>query len=216
MSEKDTPQTTQGAVPSDDPILNRRNASPQDLQRVQSQMISSLVKDAHAVLVTGPAARKKLPEQIFKSTFLPMFAGQETHPDITVGVWISIAGTPFAEVDIIDEQGQTLFSVPPIFERSIVDSTKGFDVPLSVVSDTVEKMMNQSPARATAFLYHHLDQVITDDATLIKWRDAHADAMDKIFARYGITPVVTSRSTTAVQQKPNDEPKPDLIYGEIL
>lgn len=151
--------------------------------------LNSSIKEIHESLVSGEKVRNTLPEDIFKNYFLPMFAGLETHPDASVGVWISIAGTPFAEVDIIDNSRQVLFTVPPIFERNIVDPTKPNTIPLSVVTDTVEKMIKQSPYRAVAFLNRHLSEITFKDEVLAGFQQKNFARMDEIFKRYGVTPI---------------------------
>ena len=194
--------------------------SLEEARKAQVAQTTNIVKDAHQLLLNDPRTRNKLPEYLFKSNFLPLFAGLETHPDVTIGMWVSVAGTPFAEVDIIDDQGQILFSVPPIFERHVVDSTVERPMPLSVVTDTVEKMLIQNPFRAEAFLHHQLNQIVTPDEVLERWRNAYASRMDEIFARYGVIPAwateVPSPTTAVAKPSNNTGPKPDLIYDEDI
>lgn len=190
----------------------------QEAGNARVRQITNSVKDAHHLLLNDPSSRNKLPEQLFKSNFLPLFAGQETQSEVTLGLWVSVAGTPFAEVDIIDDNGQVLFTVPPIFERHIVDPTVPRDMPFSVVADTVEKMLIQNPFRAQAFLHHHLDAALVPDATVEKWRDAYAGRMSEIFKRYGVVPeweknAPAVASTSAASP---DKPKADLIYDEEI
>lgn len=173
--------------------------------------VGATVKDAHASLVTGDLARNKLPEEIFKNYFLPLFAGLETHSDISVGVWVSIAGTPFAEVDIIDTNGQVLFTVPSILERNIIDPTKPANVPLSTVTDTVEKMIRQSPKRAAAFLNHHLSELTVSDNVLAEHQQRNFERLDVIFKRYGVTPAWGfDGNSTATSPVKSDGPKKTL------
>lgn len=64
--------------------------------------------------------RSKLPEPIFRENFLPFFTGQQ-RPDPQNGLyaqWIGIAGAPTAEVDVIDEEGKTVFVVPALLNTS--------------------------------------------------------------------------------------------------
>lgn len=67
----------------------------------------------------------KLPEPLFVKHFLPVFAGEVSSKENqqALGNWISIAGTPMNEVDIIDNTGKVLFSVPPLFNTAVIDIT---------------------------------------------------------------------------------------------
>lgn len=59
-----------------------------------------------------------LPESIFVNYFLPYFTGDRSS-NIWVSEWISIAGTPMAEVMIVeDNTGKELFLVPSIFNTN--------------------------------------------------------------------------------------------------
>jgi hypothetical protein len=75
--------------------------------------------------------RAKLPEDLFVRNFLPFFLGKidiKTNPDF-LPTWISIAGSPSAEVEIIDTRGKVLFTVPAFIDSTIIgskDETGGF------------------------------------------------------------------------------------------
>lgn len=196
-------------IPETKPVLigRKRPTDNKDALAAHYSSLNSSIKDVHKLLVSGEAVRNTLPEDIFKNYFLPMFAGLETHPDASVGVWISIAGTPFAEVDIIDKSGQVLFTVPPIFERNIVDPTKQRNLPLSVVTDTVEKMIKQSPYRAVSFLNHHLDDITIKDEVLASFQQKNFARMDAIFARYNIVPVWQQAQSNAADTSQSSTPK---------
>lgn len=163
----------------------------------------------HNSLVADPGLRKKLPEELFVTYFLPMFAGLETHPDVNIGRWVSIAGTPFAEVDIINQHGQTLFTVPPIFERNVIDTTKVSDMSIQSVTATYELLLQQSPHRAIKFLEHGLDK-IDKSKDLMKWKGLYADKMKPIFERYNVVPSWQeggAKTATGASVQSNDRPE---------
>lgn len=64
----------------------------------------------------------RLPEHIFAGYFLPVFANirpYSDYPNIIVE-WISIAGTPNSEVDIIDPAGKVLYTVPALYDDGVL------------------------------------------------------------------------------------------------
>lgn len=69
------------------------------------------------------AYRGRLPEEHFRQYFVPYFTGK-VQPDATnnvVNTWISIAGSPTSEVDIIDAEGNVLFAAPPLYDTSVLN-----------------------------------------------------------------------------------------------
>lgn len=70
---------------------------------------------------------KQLPEHIFVQTFLPYFCGEQdlsTNKEI-LGLWIGVATTPTAEVEIISNTGMPLFRVPALIDTSIINPVRG-------------------------------------------------------------------------------------------
>ena len=70
--------------------------------------------------------RKQLPEHLFVSNFLPVFSGAisiDKVPDF-MSVWVSITGSPGSGLDIIDNSGKVLFTVPPIFDSTFIDPNR--------------------------------------------------------------------------------------------
>ena len=61
--------------------------------------------------------KSRLPEHIFVSYFLPFFIGQRQVDEKNnyPAQWISIAGSPTSEVDVIDSSGTVLYTVPAFF-----------------------------------------------------------------------------------------------------
>jgi len=64
----------------------------------------------------------KLLESVFVEYFLDHFkSGQnDIHSALTLK-WIELAGSPFNEVDIVDDNGNIIYSVPPIMARPNID-----------------------------------------------------------------------------------------------
>ncbi len=79
------------------------------------------VENAYDTLF-GNVEHARLPEEIFKETFLPLFAGQiKDGPNSKLTTnWIGIAGSPMLPVDIIDSKDNVLFTVPPLMSSDFV------------------------------------------------------------------------------------------------
>ncbi len=191
------------------------NPIPNHRTPFKAKLPGSEIVNIHSELVTSPGLRKKLPEELFVAYFLPLFAGLETHPDVNIGRWVSIAGTPFAEVDIINTQGHTLYTVPPIFESKVIDTTKYAGGSIKAITGTYELLLRQSPHRAEAFMTHSLDKIDkTND--LSKWYNVHGVKMLPIFERYGVTPSWGATTNSPVPESAKPDYRPPVTDEEPL
>lgn len=97
-----------------------RQAISEDSQRTGQTVFRGLLDSLEV---------NKLPENIFVTYFLPLFLGRVDKPkDNWVMEWVSIAGTPMAEVAIVsDATGEELFRVPPLLHTSglVMDKKEG-------------------------------------------------------------------------------------------
>ena len=100
-------------------------------QQVEDQIASVAMNDIklamdsfYTALVVKPQEEvAQLPEDVFRAVFWPFFSGQLSleESDSVVANWISIAGSPYSEVDILDPQRKVLFRVPALFDSTVVD-----------------------------------------------------------------------------------------------
>ena len=87
--------------------------------------LTDITNDIYSGLVTNNGgAISKLPENIFASYFLPYFAGTKDPATFNkiVAEWIGVAGSPRSKVEVIDNSGITLFTVPELFDSSVIDA----------------------------------------------------------------------------------------------
>lgn len=70
-------------------------------------------------------ARGRLPERLFRENFLAFFCRETPLQDYAIyaSKWIEIAGSQSAEVDLINDLGQTVITIPP-FHNTKVDYKK--------------------------------------------------------------------------------------------
>lgn len=148
-----------------------------DLSKGREIIFSGLVENVE------PA---RIPEDVFQEYFLPGFIGR--HPDPQwVGRWISVAGTPSAEVAVFNPAtGAELFRVPPFIasiHRILTGTSKGR------ISDVIthgENLSKNSPAVAFNFVSQALAQ---KSGEFVSQADQvyHGRWM-AIFARYNVVP----------------------------
>lgn len=87
----------------------------QTLQAVKSQLtneMDSAIANIYPSLVTN-APVNHVPEQLFSNYFLPGFLGMNPNRE-WLAQWIGIAGSPTAEVSVVNARGVELFRVPPV------------------------------------------------------------------------------------------------------
>jgi hypothetical protein len=142
----------------------------------------------------------QLPETIFVRDFLPIFAGKVPLEKVKdfVQVWISISGSPTAAVDIIDRKGNTLFTVPGLFDTNFIDPSKkdgsmnfaeivSFAKLHNAISPELEKRVFVENVQKK------LDVIQKKSPSFIKnvqiWQD--------IFQRYGITDEKEEKTTVS-------------------
>lgn len=95
----------------------------------------------------------RLPERIFKEVFLPLFCGDAENPyKATFSTWYQFSGSPYTPVDVIDTAGRVLFRVPPILDKTAINSNP--DVRLSIfdVIATSEQLSKIHPNQGRVYL----------------------------------------------------------------
>jgi len=66
--------------------------------------------------------RGKLPLVYLLKYFIPrLFGPEDPEKEAVVAEWISIAGSPTSEIEILDPQGTVLFIAPGLFDTSNID-----------------------------------------------------------------------------------------------
>ena len=133
-----------------------------------------------------------LPENILKDYFLPYFAGITpiTRNTTVLTEWVSIAGSPTGEVDIVDQWGNILFTTPSIFDTSSIDPTRRQGGSLVSIFDQYELHNNNIPAVANNFLVNAMYDKVKD-FTVLEENSTTSKRWQDIFIKYGL-------------QKPND------------
>jgi hypothetical protein len=161
------------------------------LQQNVDLVKQSIVQDLHkgqAAIFDGLVANvqpNRLPENLFVSYFLPGFLGTNPNPNWMLE-WISIAGSPAAEVSVFDvATQQELFRVPPVLSsRNILLPKAQGD--LGDIFKRHEMMAGTLGSAGTNYLFHALEGKSAQAVS-----SYHNDTNDRwtaILARYGYTP----------------------------
>lgn len=98
--------------------------STEDLKsKLREQILAEqeLVKPAVEALMNEP--NPTVDYMLFGEVFLPFFAKDKNpkYPNVTPGLWLSVAKSHYNEVDIIGPNGEVVATVPPMFERDILE-----------------------------------------------------------------------------------------------
>lgn len=130
----------------------------QHLNGVRNALLEEINKSKDIVfkgLLENPLINK-LPESVFVNYFLPHFIGQGNNPN-WVMEWISIAGTPMAEVAIFkDGTNEHLFNVPSLlYTNNLFMHKKGGD--LGDIFNRYDQISANVPMNGLSFLLNALN-----------------------------------------------------------
>ena len=177
-------------------ILDPKVAAEKEINEIQA-LLKSQEQNDHA----------RMPERVFRFVFLPLFAGDQDWPykgKANLAMWINFAGNSFKPVDVIDTQGNVLFTVPAISDRTGVSPVKNdpnvMNSRIRSVVKNAEMLSHVSPRDGQRYLADQLmrrtmiQQNIPTILSNVKiWND--------IFKRYGRPPILELEENT---QTPND------------
>ena len=107
--------------------------------------------------------KAKMPEVIFKEAFLPTIAGIEKDNGVAMMKYIEYAGGPYREVDIVDKDGNTLYTCPPVYNRSVNEGNRR--LPYSQISSTYELKRARMAIEANNYM-HNVSVNIADSVVI--------------------------------------------------
>lgn len=163
--------------------------------------------------VSQTSVGARLPERIFVNVFLPFFAGEHEAMlyDVDLNTWLNVAGSPFSEVEIInDSTGKTLFSVPAIYDREAVNAVNTEGPSIAHIVASSNQLSNVHPSQGEAFL----NRALTGRAMVMSVPAnvrAHAGRWNEIFKRYNRPAMVAMDVNPTEQQAADDGPDFDFV-----
>lgn len=153
-----------------------KQAIVDDLRKGEATIFNGLVTSVQP---------NRLPEPIFASYFLPGFLGTNPNQNWMLE-WISIAGSPAAEVSVFDPAtNQELFRVPPVLSsRNILLPRAEGD--LGDIFKRHEMMTNGLGSSGTNYLFAALEQ--KSSQAIASYHNDTNDRWIAILSRYGYAP----------------------------
>lgn len=171
----------------------------------KSQLISKITQSFNDLVIEPSKEITRLPESVFAGYFLPFFCGeklQKDNPKI-FAEWISIAGSPVKEVQIVDAADKDLFIVPGLMDSSVIDklNEKGTSSLLSIFTN-YELHKAHLPVLGETYLADSLEQKMPTMTKSSEQIEENSKKWQHIFIRYG---KIKENKPKAVTQSSDDE-----------
>lgn len=190
------------------------------MQLYYEQIAGGVINDIYESLVVDKSNRPTILERNFVGIYLPMFSGQVPQGDanpykVSLSTWISdVARSVFTPVDVIDETGEVLYTVPPVCDSKTVKlATDHHNNLRNMVIRS--KYLERSSVRGTSsnyeldFMEHNLDNY--SDNTYTR---AYTEQWERIFKHYGINVNIgqTSKQEETVKE---DDTNKDIVFDDF-
>lgn len=187
-------------------------------QNLETLITTDFEKAADALEMIERANRARIPENLFRNVFLGLFANLENqHPDATIQNWISIAGNPFAQVDVV-ENNKVIFTVPPIYDKDAVNpAAMNRAEPLSHIVAIAQKLAMRSPIEGQNYIankYNATRETVRGQADVL----SNIERWNQIFERYNLPELLAlekKQSATPVATATSNDIK-DELRGDDL
>lgn len=157
--------------------------------------------------------RGKLPEKHFKEVFVPFLVGQvdSTPENNLVNCWIAVAGSPASEMDVIDDEGNVLFTAPPLYDTSLINAGAPAERTLGSIMQEYSQIKQDIPQAAESFLNQHMANKFNNMMHKPSDVPLKSERWENILSRYGHAPAKTGADGSS-QTSGQDE----LNYDEVL
>lgn len=124
------------------------NPMREQLHKEMKLRKENLKRDFQAMDETN---RRVVLESIFVRDFLPLFAGDKVdNREDMLRMWYIIAGTAFSPVDIVDNAGNKVHTVPAIMDTAPINPLATNKLPLSLGAEVDEAMTHSKISRGAA------------------------------------------------------------------
>lgn len=198
-------------------MSNKPELSAKDFEEsVKRQQLDSIVNNIDNSFneIVGQDTHGKLPENLFVRDFLPFFSGQVPLNKASqhYQYWIGIAGTPMNEVDIIDNKGNTIFTVPPLMNADFINPNKRHKAMGDIFTEQ-SLHSSHSPAAGNSYLARELSQRVSEFEDNSKPLLTYEQRWSQIFNRYGVSATSEDRTNNVGRTTSNNgDDVEDLIY----
>lgn len=165
--------------------MNDLEIMAKSLKDNDNKELTSFIDETYNELINSKV-NNIIPEIVFKEYFLNFFYNM-TQGDTESSLylkWLELSGGVYNEIDVVDVNGNVIYTVPPIFSRPNVDD----DIMKGKNFDKIINMFNLKKARfeteGTNYLLNELSSINNGISTVgvetdsIRWYN--------IFDRYGL------------------------------
>lgn len=232
--EKERTKAPAGPL-SEEQLVAARKKQAEEIEKTltskyQNYNTNRMLSELHNLAVVEGSKEYvgRLPESIFVQYFLPYFREKIEEKDLTpeklayrnkvLEDWISVAGTTANEVNIINNVGQTLFTVPALTNTKVISPIrKDGAVSFETIANMAERLRVMSPAQSVDYQHSRLHDKLKDMSTgTHKFKEYEKIWLD-IFNRYSDVkdPAQSGsqKSTDTTDNKNNNQSDPDeLVY----
>lgn len=133
--------------------------SIEDHANAVKEMLMAEIEKSRSIVFDGllnAGPLNSIPESLFVNYFLPCFLGNPSNPN-WVMEWVSIAGTPMAEVGVFhDITKEHLFTVPSLLNTSNLYLHKQSG-DIGDIFSRYDQISNNTPTRGLSFLIQALN-----------------------------------------------------------
>ena len=184
-----------------------------DMQEPEAREAKEMADLFEKNLVTEDR-KARVPEMIFKEHFVDFFKsyGKNTTPteadSTTYARWLTIAGSEFNEVDIINESGDVIFTVPPMLTKPNVDYKATRQIRVDDTAYDATNKFNRTPAESSNYMASKVNKMMSGAITVDTRHDEAA--WERILKRY--------KNPEAEEQKKLEEKKkkiPTIVKEDL-
>ncbi|BAQ02746.1 hypothetical protein AVU38_gp218 [Ralstonia phage RSL2] len=166
----------------------RQKAAMEVFASFQSQRRMGIGIDIRGIAnsLTQIEQNTQFPEELFVVHFLPLFAGEvQPTAEVNYRTWLEkVAGGEKTAVDIVDAEGKVLFTVPALFDTSVLEQSKPGGESMTLIERHYSRLKEFDAAGSQQFLNKKLSGLhIKDKPTEQVY--ANMRIWNAIFERYG-------------------------------
>lgn len=158
----------------------------EQVNQVREMLLAEMEKTKNIIFngLLNDSYMNKIPESLFVNYFLPCFLGQTNNPNWVLE-WISIAGSPMAEVAVVrDGTDEVLFVVPSILNTNNLFLNKQ-EGDLGDIFTRYEQINKNIPIQGLNFLIQALNSKNNELLSKLNFSEINKRWTD-ILARYGL------------------------------
>jgi hypothetical protein len=105
---------------------------------------------------------RTIPEDLFLQHFMPIFDGSSIEDkDQKMAIWLTIAGSGYARVIVVDINKRPVAVVPPIFNREMVNVEAKTGINLGAMFEEANRRSDITPVLGAAIIRNELGSVLT-------------------------------------------------------